>query len=774
MINNNNVMSVREGGMKGVIKQGLLLALMIQVPVYAPFSDDIEFNIELTDNSRWGVFYGSENPAELSMSCYGGDLEGVTIENNDAKGGMYSGTTSTLQLCPCTATGVSYWNPLSIIQKYDPCALSHLSPAGNGYSGDCAGSALVLAEGKAIEGTSSGVSTQKAGYTKLMNVMSAQLDNIPDTSENHRYAVLADTITQEADFLIKMSEVLNPDTSKGQSFLSVPYLRFCTSYGQNFLTSSSLEKTSESLFGSGVDVSTYFPDGKFVAAVKMGSPAINTSGAVRGVQKGSSLFGGVLIRAQEKGYIKQATGEDILKVVGPVTPAQAQKVIEKYANVSGTLIDYPNIIGDRALLEELFFLQLAMMQPMPIATGMYNPSVNTIRKAMIENNESYDSTINVGINAVINKGPFTDFPGTTTKTPLSEIYANLFTMGRYVRGLNVDANNARPAYAPQPVDTFYGAIIVNNGTLSGGSVDILSSTNWMNYYPTGSVGFFAIDDGGVDQWTVAGINALSGLKYRKMTLQVMASSSGDTLGSIELQIEEGSGGSVYESGTQKVFPPGIALFDKVNNKRTTLSDSSTINEFFNLSPSAPWAVVVEATNEGGTSDPWFKLVGIARLNPEMFPLQYKAPGPQMGNLTFRPFNVEKFFSARSKLYENLVKMHGTKVDVKMSGTRNGQNVELGQVTTPEVNMNLVKFNGALNYGWGGTTPLITALNSIEQIMNGAFLTRDLSKPINQQINGAQMKQLVKNATTNNNPKGILVPVSTKTFGLLSVVATKEL
>jgi hypothetical protein len=763
--------------MKGVFKQGVCLALILQTTLYAPFSGDVAFNVMLPKEFRWGVFHAKEDVVALSKTCLAGDLADASINNNSGKAGDYTGTTVAFQLCPCLVNGVSYWNPLALAKQYSPCSLVHFSPVGNSYSGDCGGSEVALATGGSGSEVTTVNATGSPNQQKLLQGLSTKLSYAP-TTINKDYKSLYDTIHEEATFLIEMSQMLTPNATKGQGFLSVPYLRFCASYGESFVTQASLEDSEKDIFGDNIDTSTYFPDNQFMVVIDLDElKSVKGDDKVRRRQTGSTTSGGALIRAQEQGYIKTTSAKSLLATMGGVLPKQGQSLISKFATASGTLANYPNIIGERALLEELFFLHLAMMQPIPVATGMYNPSEPTISTALASSNVNINSSDNIGVKSLINRTPFTFYPQqVAAKKQLSELYAKLFPMARYVRGLNINSEGKRPSYAPQPIDTFYGAIIVNNGTFHGQPVSV-SVPPFGNPYEKGQVGIFPVN-GGVDRWPVAGINPLSGLKYRSISLQTSASSGALFMsGNMELQIEEGSGGSVYQSGLQKIFPPGVALFDKVNNVRTTLNQSETIRQFFTLTPSTPWAVVIEVANAkgiGGTPNPQptFTILGLARLNPNMFPLTYTAG--DMSDIAMTPFTQSALFAARQRVFDNLDTMHGTKIDTDVTVVRNGNTTKLGHVQTPEVNMNLVKFNGALSYGWGAKTSIGDALKTVENLMNSSFLTIDTSKPQGQQIIPATILDLVKKADQNPDPKGIIVPVASKTFELFSVTAEKSL
>jgi len=127
----------------------------------------------------------------------------------------------------------------------------------------------------------------------------------------------------------------------------------------------------------------------------------------------------------------------------------------------------------------------------------------------------------------------------------------------------------------------------------------------------------------------------------------------------------------------------------------------------------------------------------------------------VNRIRITPIRTDILFNAPSHIRNSLVQMKGLSVNTK-------------ELKVAETNMNFVKYNGALAYGWGGEIPLGKALQNIKNLQSEAFLTQA------QSTNVTTLMNLVKKADTAPNPKDSIVPVGSKQFELFSITAQKDL
>lgn len=780
--------------MKGVIRNSAGLVLLVPVLLMGNYGSNVGYEITVPAQSRLGLFQTDKSITTLGSDCLATDLSGSTVNNNNGTAGVLKGTVSALQICPCMQNGVSYWNPLAVVNAHNPCTItsSTFSPVANkNLSGTCQGSEALFGAVGANE--SSANASMTSDQTKMMTDLASKFAYV---SADKEYQDRHDLVQEQALFLINAAQDLKPDPANGKDYLSVPYLKFCTAFSQSFVTSNSLNDASKELFG--VDTSTYFPSNQFVFALDLQNDTpvnVQQNDVIRERHKGSDKWGGVLMRAVEQGYIdlSLAGGSDsgfffaapttggqsaktFLKQVKPITPDRAQALIAKYANASGSLSSYPNIAGERAMLEELVMLHLAMMQPLTFGAGMNNPSYATI-----SNPPSGQKIDNTGTDATIDIQQFQVYNNVINPEPLSRVYSQLFYSASYLRGLLVGAGGNRATYAPQPVDTFYGVVIINNGTFHGAKTQVIQGLFGAPCL-TGQVMMIKAS-GGIDSWQAAGTNPESLEKYRSISLSFLydASGSGSSgaasyapamQGTVEIHIEAGKSDITSNTSEAAIRAPGIAITHTANEVRSTVQATPLIQNFFNESPLSPWAVVIEIINKtdsnGITSpEPTFQVVGLARLDPNDFASTCQAG--DLSGITLQPFTVDMVFNARNIIANQIKAMPG-------------MSIKQGNISVPETNMNLVKFNGALSYGWGGSVPISKALKTMETLMtqsSAEYLgidntdTKVQTHPSKESNNffpfaPQTFVQKIQKADQSQDAKGAIIPVGTKTYATTGI------
>lgn len=716
--------------------------------VSAPEFSGLNYTVVMPEQSRLGVIKGTVSNNICSMAA----LSNVAIINNAGAAGTVADSTTAFQLVPCLNYGVHYWNPLAIAMKQNPCFLATITQLQDSQLNNC----LDIGQLLAADGNVATRIQQGNQYTQLMNQLNASYQFVqgqPLFDANYT------TVHDQLKFLIPMSSALVPDIKSGKDFLSIPYLLFAVSFADQYVTQKSLENSAEKLFGSDIPIENYFPSDSFPITIDLTvEQPTETDGQIYEQVQGSSQYGGVLSRAQKAGYITDISTEEFLTNLSAVDPEQAQKLINLYAGTVPGLFSVPNYMGHQMLFHELFYLQLALMQPLELAAGVDNP---TIKEVSSNPNKNY------GINAKI---PTSVIPNCQTGQEyfsLQNIYVQLYTLARYIRGMSVDKKGERPVFAPQPVDTFYGVLVLNNGMMNG------QNTIVNQQYSTNQVGIIPAS-GGVDVWIPSGINTLSKLPYRAISLtsQVLNQQTNQyaTINSLTIRVDAGINETVSDLDEKDIHSPGITLINSVNNEQKMVYQSDTIQQFFNTLPNTPWVVVVQLLNETTTlanqqsvtaNTPMFTIVGLARLNPYDYPLNY-----QMAlNGSSTDVDLNTLLTNMNNNYTALtdqIVLNSRSVLLNQIDTMNSPATQQGQVSVPAINMNLIKYNGALAYTWGANNSLQEVLD-ITSSVGAQYLT------YNQINNGSQaLTELFNQDKNNPNATNAFIPVDLQTFELLDI------
>ena len=459
--------------------------------------------------------------------------------------------------------------------------------------------------------------------------------------------------------------------------------------------------------------------------------------------KSSSKFGGVVTRAVEAGLLKNNSAQELLERFGTVAQKDVAAILNKYAQASQAT---PSIIADRALLQEAFFAHVALTTGLQVTAEIENQTAITI-----------------------NDGFLSMYKGAGHQVTPTELSTKLYNASRYVRGINTISSSGRTALNPQPVDTFYGAVVINQGTYQDAPVSLTTGMLFMSgvSIEPNSAGILPVVDG-VDSWNVAGINEYSGLKYRSIPFTVTQTSGEVLETSMELQIDEGKGGMVYGSQSTVLTPAGITLVDTLNNIRTTITITPLIEQFFKVAPTAPWGVIVQVVNEKNRAgqinpQPSFKPVGLVRFNSLQFPLTYVAS--DLSGMLVRPFTLDKVLSGPFSMYSQIAALNPVaitpdKVDV-------GQIAKNTVVTITPTNINYAKYKGALGYKWGTEHSMQDAFKGSMQALKTQFFTKS-------KLTNDALLSLVTAADSSNDAQQMVVKTAGKTFELFSIAAKDSL
>jgi len=713
------------------------LFVMGSSSLYAPFSDDLEYSIMLTEKSPWGI--NAYTGASLEKQCKIDDLKVISIANNQGKAGEFSGKTPRFLLCPSLPFGVVYWNPVAMINTLNPCYTDTFSPlTGKKVADNCQGvSALVTAGSGTTTALNSSVTDEV--LKKLASKLEKKFSYI-SADQKDQYKSLYTTIHDQLTFLTT-AKTQGAPLKPGEDYFSISYLKFCSMYNdKDSVTAYELNKVGKEIFGDDVDVSSYFPNNAFQMILDLTVGSHVTTGSTQYVgHQSSAKVGGVLARAVEAGLLKEPSAKELLEHFGTVTQKDVAAMVDKYSGASVTGV---SSIADRALLQEAFFVQAALATGLQVTAGV-----------------SDQTSVN------LNEGFFSTFGAGHQVTP-TELCTKLYHMSRYMRGINTIDSSGRTALNPQPVDTFYGAVILNQGTDQGEPI-LITTGLYGTKINSNTAGILTVS-GAIDSWPVMGIDTYSGLKYRSVPFMVTTQSGALLESSMELQIDEGKGGIVYGSQNNSLTPAGVTIVDKMNNMRTTLTITPLIESFFSVAPTAPWGVVIQVVNEKNSvgqinPKPSFKLVGLVRFNPLQFPLTYQAS--DLTDTVIKPFTTDKVLEGPFEIYAQIaaldpVSITPDKVDV-------GEVVHNKVVTTTPTNINFVKYRGSLAYKWGATHSMQDAFKGSMKILKTKYFTRD-------KLTNDTLLSLVTAADQSQDAQKDIVKTTGKIFELFSIAAKDSL
>lgn len=723
------------------VKKMLVVSAMLNLLIVrATFQQNVAYVLSFPDQSRWGLFNGQgTSGAALAQSAGVSSLQKCTITNNNGTKGIVKGTIGEFQLVPSLQKGVIYWNPLTYINAIQPCLVESFIPTSSQLSQSCQAPEVLLSDNQKIQMSSSNDSPLDKRYTTLTQTA--------DVVFQKEYEQLYGTLKKNLDsFLAIREKMTNRD-----DFFSVLYLKFAATYGGQFVNQGVLQQLSTSIFGSDIDVSGYFQNGVFPITCDL-AVASNIDG--QSIQDGGGDFAsksncGPLMRAATRNLIDNETIDAswVLKQHQHITPQEVQKFLEELSQG----ISKNNIVYNRAFLTELFFLYLGILMGSNMVVGA--PTYDAGFCA--DNSCPGNSWCPVPSPCEkMNSAPFS-FYSYSSHYCFAQLCSKLAAAARYVSILH--STDPKNEYKPQPVDTFYGMIVLNQSSYA--------IESGITRIEPGQVGMLK-GSPGVDIWTANGVNVESNYRYRSVICNLLKASQNRT---IELRVEENFDVAHYDP--TKIYLPGITMRNGVAKTQKDIVTKGYMQDFFKVDSHVGWAVVLQVVEEqtsSGASSLFLNMVGIARLNPYDFPLVYRGNG--LEKLACGSFSAVQLWQAPFLVYTKIVasQQKGGSSWTLGSGNPVPQFFPLGTktlapftVTVPSstvktiqpdpINPYYVAYKSALSADFGSKGSLQNCLqNSITTIKKLYFRLNDLAV--------TPLVTLIKKASTN--PHDTIIQITT--------------
>lgn len=441
------------------------------------------------------------------------------------------------------------------------------------------------------------------------------------------------------------------------------------------------------------------------------------------------------------------TDKEVLSMFGTVPANTVAELINKYgpygdskkeaADDSVANNDFSFLTQERAQLLEAFFVHFGLMsgaKPIAAIDG------------------TADVSFDVGL--VLNKGLALDQVVKDTKvTTLPKACGKFFNASRYMRGFGATKNKSVKGLQTDPVDTFYGVVVVNVAWF--GAPQKIAFKNYDELEKSGDAEQKG-DGAEKTYWIKAGVNVSS---FQKNSVFIKSQSAGvarvaggidewdalhdERVLSFVMTDKDGASPlsstkqaqqvSVSQSATPNV--PQIKLNGKI------VPNTLEMTNFFKTVTSAPWALLVEVGNPsvGGnaTLEPTVMIKGLLRLNPLEFPFSYSGAADTFGqpiatsSILFSGFDAfVKTVSLSPAISTNTVGpviKYGDCSDVQLSnkmslGSQDGAHME-------RLNTTRAKLQGALNYKWGAEYSIEQALQGMNTVGRKLALTKDAMQPI---------------------------------------------
>ena len=338
----------------------------------------------------------------------------------------------------------------------------------------------------------------------------------------------------------------------------------------------------------------------------------------------------------------------------------------------------------------------------------------------------------------------------------AQVCSKLAAAARYSALLH-DTVSSKNVYNPQPVDTFYGIIILNQSsyTIDSGETRVAP----------GQVGILK-GSCGVDMWNANGVNPESNYKYRSVLCNLSKANQNSV---VELRVEENFDITHYDAS--KTYVPAITILNGVSKTQKDIVAKGYLEDFFKVDPAVGWAVVlqiVEKQNSYNSSSFMLNMVGIARLNPYDFALVYRGDG--LDALSVGSFSGVQLWQAPFLVYTKIVASQQQDSKWKIGSTLSiPQFAPLGTktlapftVTIPgttstktikpdPINPYYVAYQSALSADYGSSVSLYAGLqSSIERIKKSYFTLDNLAI--------APLTALIKKASAN--PHDTIVQITT--------------
>lgn len=604
-----------------------ILSVMIGA-VNADFQQNIKYILFVPTYSTWGVFKTQNVSGSALAQNAGVDLlQKCSIDNNMGKKGTLTGSMSEFQLVPSLLQGVEYWNPLSIINSIQPCLLESFIANNNQLPSNCSAPEVLMIDKSSI------IPTQKSNVSS--SILTQRYQALMAEKENaflKDYQSLYSLVEQDLNTMIAIKQAM----TNNSNFYSTLYLKFAATYGNQFINKAQLQQAQSTLFGSDTDISTYFKDGIFPVVCDL---TVSNKERLIGANSTTSFLtvsnGGPFVRAAQIDNL-DASKINVENIINQIPLLNFSQIITFLNNASDSFVA-SNSIYNRARVTELFFLYLGILMGSNMIAGA--PTYD----------ESFCSDTSCPGNGwcpipspceKMNTIPFS-FYSSGSHYCFAQVCSKLAAAARYVSFLH-DINSQRAtSYTVQPVDRWYGMIVLNQSSYTITSNDVAIAP--------GQVGMLKAPPG-VDIWDVQGVDIESNYKYRSLLCNLF---KGNDVQSIELRVTENFEKSQYTPA--QIYIPPITLYNHTTKLQQDIVATEYLQSFFNFDPATGWAVVVQIAEEPntiGTFNLALRMVGIARLNSYDFPLVYRGPG--LEQVSVGPFSAAQLWQAPFLVYTKIV------------------------------------------------------------------------------------------------------------------------
>ena len=726
------------------IKKILAVCVMlICSTIMSQFQQNIAYVLSFPDQSTWGLFNGQGTAGvALAQSAGVSLLQKCTISNNSGKKGIVKGMVSEFQLVPSSANGVVYWNPISAINAIQPCFLETFVSNSSQLSQACQSPEVLL-----IDNSKTSVAASVFTNTWL-DQRYKTLSTAPDVVFGTEYQKLYTTLQKNLNNLLAIKQQM----SNTDNFFSVLYLKFAATYGNQFVNQAAIQQLSSSIFGSDIDISTYFQGGVFPIACDLTArQGFEGAGAQDGLEGGGNGINcGPLVRASQMGFMKNGT-MDVTPLLTQI-PQMAASDIQSFLQGLASGVGKNNIVYNRARITELFFLYLGILMGSNIVA-----SAPTYDQSFCS-----DSSCPGGSWCPVpspcekmNTAPFS-FYSLGSHYCFAQVCSKLAAVARYVALLH-DTASPKNIYKTQPVDTFYGMIVLNQSSYT--------IENGESRIAPGQVGILK-GSCGVDVWNANGVNPDSNYKYRSVICNLFKEGQSKV---IELRVEENFDIAHYD--VSKTYVPAIKILNGATKTQKDIVAKGYLEDFFKVNPAVGWAVVlqvVEQQDSSNSSSFMLNMVGMARLNPYDFPLVYQGDG--LGVLGTGQFSGVQLWQAPFLVYTKIVASQQ-----KSTGWTIGSNNPIPQFTplgtqtlapftvtipgssstktiTPDpINPYYVAYQSALSADYGSNTSLQVGLQSSIGLIKKSYFKLD-------NLAVTPLIALIKKASAN--PHDIIVQITT--------------
>jgi hypothetical protein len=462
----------------------------------------------------------------------------------------------------------------------------------------------------------------------------------------------------------------------------------------------------------------------------------------------ATTFSGPLIKSGK-------SAQKLLDSFATASSEAVQELVTKYAKYgevetekqksdsSNTLQDelvkgtFDMIVQEGALLNEAFFAHLGLLMDSEVAAGIDLSKTQTI-----------DTSI------ALQSGLPPVKKGATAKqsTTIAKSCGTMFNASRYVRGFGKPFSSGSRTTVTSPVDSFYGAVLINLGwygsetqqpnfnTANGdvekdnvywirSGVNITSLGDDKTFIRPQSAGVARVQ-GALDNWQSSYRKDGGIFQNCRVLSFVMTDKDGSTAFSSTTR--------PYQITVAGGASPDITLIDSKGGSKKVSLDQEAKN-FLKSSSSQPWAVLVVSSNSRNSSGPEhvpsLKIVGLIRLNPTEFPLHYQAKGlASVGQEFTASVLSEGVFIFKQQIMASSIYSKSSVVQHMQFGSCKDMSFDLtlstsdpsGMYAQP-VNMAIAKLRGALDYQWGTKATMKQALTGNISLLNRLFMKKfDLS------------------------------------------------